>query len=107
MRRGAQIASVVVVFALLGLLVYKVVHNPKGLAEAATSRAGLSCEMAGAISVPSIAIAVSEVAIFMGVPFSMVPKRAEHDPSREGQLDVRQSLPIRLPFRTSLSVSAA
>jgi cytochrome c biogenesis protein CcmG/thiol:disulfide interchange protein DsbE len=32
MRRGAQIASVVVVFALLGLLVYKVVHNPKGLA---------------------------------------------------------------------------
>jgi cytochrome c biogenesis protein CcmG/thiol:disulfide interchange protein DsbE len=34
MRRGAQIASVVVVFALLGLLVYKVVHNPKGLASA-------------------------------------------------------------------------
>ena len=32
MRRGAQIASVVVVFSLLGLLVYKVVHNPKGLA---------------------------------------------------------------------------
>ena len=32
MRRGAQIAAVVVVFALLGLLVYKVVHNPKGLA---------------------------------------------------------------------------
>jgi len=32
MRRGAQIASVVVVLGLLGLLVWKVVHNPKGLA---------------------------------------------------------------------------
>src|SRR5262249_27896958 len=32
MRRGAQIAAVVVVLGLLGLLVYKVVHNPKGLA---------------------------------------------------------------------------
>jgi cytochrome c biogenesis protein CcmG/thiol:disulfide interchange protein DsbE len=32
MRRGAQIVSVVVVVALLGLLVWKVVHNPKGLA---------------------------------------------------------------------------
>ena len=34
MRRGAQIASVVVVVALLGLLVYKVFHNTKGLASA-------------------------------------------------------------------------
>ena len=32
MRRGAQIAAVVVVLALLGLLVYKVAHNPKGIA---------------------------------------------------------------------------
>jgi cytochrome c biogenesis protein CcmG, thiol:disulfide interchange protein DsbE len=32
MRRAAQIGSVVVVVALLGLLVWKVVHNPKGLA---------------------------------------------------------------------------
>jgi cytochrome c biogenesis protein CcmG/thiol:disulfide interchange protein DsbE len=34
MRRGAQIGSVVVVLALLGLLVWKVLHNPKGLASA-------------------------------------------------------------------------
>jgi cytochrome c biogenesis protein CcmG/thiol:disulfide interchange protein DsbE len=32
MRRAAQIASVTVVLALLGLLVWKVTHNPKGLA---------------------------------------------------------------------------
>jgi len=32
MHRGAQIAAVVVVLGLLGLLVYKVAHNPKGLA---------------------------------------------------------------------------
>ncbi len=32
MHRGAQIAAVVVVVGLLGLLVWKVAHNPKGLA---------------------------------------------------------------------------
>jgi cytochrome c biogenesis protein CcmG, thiol:disulfide interchange protein DsbE len=32
MHRGAQITAVVVVLGLLGLLVYKVAHNPKGLA---------------------------------------------------------------------------
>lgn len=32
MRRGAQFGSVVVVLGLLGLLIWKVAHNPKGLA---------------------------------------------------------------------------
>jgi len=38
MHRGAQIAAVVVVLGLLGLLVYKVAHNPKGLAHKVDSQ---------------------------------------------------------------------
>ena len=38
MRRGGQITAVVVVVGLLGLLVWKVAHNPKGLANKVDSQ---------------------------------------------------------------------
>ena len=62
---------------------------PKGPSETATWRATLSCATAGASSVPNTAIAVSEAAIFMKMPFAKSRERGRRMPSPPAGILVR------------------